>query len=185
MNVRKRQSYNTKGMTDKADCQKWHCMKRIRERFGLQLAESRYIQLINSIQDPEYGQDKGITVEFIRKQSNRVYEFRVKMDECSEEFIACYDVDRKTMVTVLFPLGDGIHTIHQYFDYFGNTVNARTEYGRYFELDLNKNELSIPSTDTELIERTEEHIKWVSEDRKIWTWNRQMEQLSMELNVEW
>lgn len=185
MNVRKRQSYNTKGMTDKADCQKWHCMKRIRERFGIQLDNTRYIQLINAIQDPTYGKDKGIEVEFIRKQSNRVLEFRIKMIECSDEFTACYDTDRKTMVTVLFPLEEGLHTIHQFIDHFGNTVNARTEYGRYLELDINKKELKIPSTDTELISANEEKIQWKDEDRKLWTWNQRTEQLSRELNMEW
>ena len=183
MNNRKRQNYkNTKSGVSKAQCQEWHCAKRLRERFGIQLTEGRYTQLVNSLIDPKSGAERGITVEFIRDQSCRVKEFKVKMTECDGPFIACYDADRKTVVTVLFELPDGCMHIHQFYDHFGNTVNARTEYGRFFELDINKQELRIPATDTQFIEQTKETIVWKSEDKKIWIWSMSKQRLTRELD---
>jgi len=240
MNVRKRQSYNTKGMTDKADCQKWHFLKRIRERYGIYFGEERYVQIVNSIRSERCAEEKGIEVRFVKKQSWRVDEYEVILPEVKElinfyktlallslsqcdiltlcvdlieslikndvqsvisqvpelellmeieelpiSFTACYDHQRRQIITALFPLDEGLFTVHQFIDYFGNTVSTRTEYGKYFEININTKTLQIPSTDTELVSANEEIIQWKSEDKKLWTWNRQMEQLSMELNVEW
>ena len=155
-------------------------MKRLKERFGIQLREGRYAQLVNAI---TFRNDKvaGIDVEYIRDQSCRVREYKVKMEECPDFFIACYDSERKTVVTVLFPLPDGVIDIHRYHDHFGNVVNARTEYGKYLQIDINKGDLRIPATETTLKERTEETIVWESEDKRIWTWWVEHQKLSMEL----
>lgn len=157
---------------DKATCQKWHCLKRMRERLRVPMSEERYGQIVSAILDCQSRRKPrdDVSVKHLRNQTARVSEFEVKLEESPVRFIACFDRQRQTIATILFPTDECQIDLHQYRDYFGNTVNARLEYGKYFTLNTEEKKLSIPATSTVLVREDERCQVYESEDGKVWTW---------------
>lgn len=175
-NVRKRQSYGKYIGTDKGECQYFHAKKRARQRLGFDLTEDDYDRLIACVKNPEKAESKGIGVKFIEKQSCRVSRYRIEIKNLPA-FDVVYDSMRETIVTFLYPEPEGTFKIHRYVDKFGNMVSCKTEYGNAFELNLNTNELKIPSEKISFIgvdaKGNETWRNWQTEDHKVFGWHEE------------
>lgn len=70
-----------------------HCIRRFRERFGIELHEHQYYEMVKQITSGH--------ALFIDKQSNRVSRFWVELE--GQRFAVAYDRLRSKIVTVLMP----------------------------------------------------------------------------------
>ena len=123
----------------KENCQKWHFIKRIRERLGIRLTDNDYDHIISAIKNKK--ECNFCEIKYIGMQSNRlaIYEFKFGKDI----FNALYDKARQSLVTVLFQI-EGI-TITKYYDVFNNNVNIKHDLGYNCGWVLNGDMLEIPS----------------------------------------
>jgi len=78
----------------KAKRQKGHAKRRARERYGLNLRQHEYDELVRRIKN-------NIDCRFLQRQSNRVSLFAIKMD--GNWLPVVYDKQRHTVVTILPP----------------------------------------------------------------------------------
>lgn len=76
----------------KAKCQKKHAKRRAKSRFGLDLNQNQYLEMVKRIQN-------NVDCVFLEKQSNRVSFFALKNEGVWLPII--YDKERKTIVTIL------------------------------------------------------------------------------------
>ena len=126
----------------KAVCQRYHCLKRIKERLKISFNEENYEQIVSCIKNHK---DHPIyKLKYITNQSIRlsVYELII---ENMEPINVIYDKSRQTIVTVLFPI-DGIEIYH-YYDIFGNKVQIKSELGYNKHWKFLNDSLIIPEED--------------------------------------
>ena len=141
---RKTGNYSTSKRSgpDKAECQYFHARKRAKERLGIDLTEDQYDSLVACIKNPDKASEKGVNVEFIEDQTNRRTAYRVTMHGI-DPFEVVFDNYRKTIITFLHPLPDGVVAVHRYYDRFGNVHSTKDEWIDTPLLNLNTNELTI------------------------------------------
>lgn len=108
----------------KEQCQKWHCIKRIRQRLQINLSEEQYEHIISCIKN---GKESTLCkLKYLSSQSNRLSVYEITFNG-KEPVKVIYDKFRKTIVTILFP-EDGKEITH-YYDIFGNNINIKHELG--------------------------------------------------------
>lgn len=105
-------------------CQKYHCMKRIKQRLKVVLTEDEYNQIVSVIKNNK--EHPRFKAKYLLNQSKRLSLYELKIDDCVPVNVI-YDKFRKTIVTVLFPI-DGI-PIYYFYDIFNNKINIKDDYG--------------------------------------------------------
>lgn len=126
----------------KRDCQHWHVQKRSLERLNYKFSIEEIAEIVNAALNNQHSEK--FKTEFIEKQSNRLYLYRLEFRDKKVNIII--DKIRKSLVTILFE-EPNIKKITCYYDIFNNKVNTAEESINFWLLDKNTMELTIPFED--------------------------------------
>lgn len=121
-------------------CQKYHCLKRIRQRLKIRFSEEDYDQIVSCIKHTK--SSNRFKLKHIGNQSIRLSMYELIIDDLEPVHII-YDKSRQTIVTVLY-ITDGIEIYH-YRDIFNNKIHIKSELGYNKHWKLKDNQLLIPS----------------------------------------
>lgn len=137
---------NKKEEITKDVCQKYHCLKRIRQRLNIKFTEEDYEQIVSCIKHSNKLHDR-FKLKHIGNQSIRLSIYELIVDNL-EPVHVIYDKSRQTIVTVLY-ITDG-QEIYHYIDIFGNKIHIKSELGYNKHWKLKDSKLIIPSEDIQV-----------------------------------
>lgn len=123
-----------KRKNDKALCQKWHCVKRFRQRVGIELDDNLYERITNGIKKSQ-SVVGDVSLKFLRNQTRRLGVYEVLFPN-KDPVQVIYDRQRNTIVTVLESHEENVVEITKFIDLFGNIINVKHDlgYSRYWRL---------------------------------------------------
>lgn len=133
---------------DKDLLQRYHFIKRMRERLQIKITDMDYDHIVSSIKNEK--PCNLCKIEYKGNQSQRLMVFELTFPNIIPVDVI-YDCKRKTLVTVLFQM-DAIE-VSYYYNVFKNRVNLKHDYGIDRPWSIQDDKLIIPNEELEYHEK--------------------------------